>query len=159
MDDLQTIAPPRVWLGPTVEDSIAVSIYVLVRDRAHHRPELSTAMRGCVLMRFVDGYPAVRITFTGDGIEVADDGAEDDRPYDLVLSGRLADIAALIVAPLAGGLPNPATRPGRRAIVRLADGRIDLDGPLALARELLRLLAVDADRTPERRPARQLEHA
>jgi hypothetical protein len=153
MDERHAACPPRVWLGPTTDDSIAVSMYVLVRDRARARPELATGMRGSVLMRFVDGYPAVRIEFRGEEIEVADDIGDEDRPCDLELSGRLGDIAALVVAPLAGGLPNPATRPGRQAIVRLADGRIDLDGPLALARDVLRLLAVDADRAASRQAA------
>jgi hypothetical protein len=103
-------------------------------------------MRGAVLMRFADGYPPVRIDFRGDEIEVSDDLDADERGRDLELSGRLGDIAALVAAPLAGGLPNPATRPGRQAIVRLADGRVDFDGPLGFARDLLRLLAVDADR-------------
>jgi hypothetical protein len=145
--------PPRVWLGPTAEDSIAVSIYVLVRDGARQRPELAGSMGGAVRMCFVDGYSPVRIDFGGSHIEVADDAEGDERGCDLELSGRLGDIAALVVAPLAGGLPNPATRPGRQAIVRLADGRIDLDGPLGMARDLLRLLAVDADRATARKAA------
>lgn len=41
---------------------------------------------------------------------------------------------------------------GRQAIARLADGRVDFDGPFSLARSLLRLLAVDA---PD--PARSVE--
>ena len=137
---------PFVWLGHTADDSIAVSIYVLVRDGARQRPELSAAMRGSVRMHFVDDYPPVRVDLRGDEIEVADDVDSDDRAYDLELSGRLGDIAALLVAPLAGGLPKPTTRRGRQAIARLADGRVDFDGPLGLARNLLRLLAVDADR-------------
>jgi hypothetical protein len=136
---------PHVWLGPTADDSIAVSVFVLVRDGARQRPGLAGAMRGTVRMRFDDGYPPVLVDFDGDAIAVADD-LDDERPVDLELRGRLGDIAALVVAPLAGGLPNPATRPGRRALVRLADGRVDLDGPLQLARDLLKLLAVDAAR-------------
>jgi hypothetical protein len=141
---------PLVWLGRTASDSIAVSIYVVVRDGARRHPELAAAMRGRVRIRFADDYPAVRIDFRGDAIEVADDVPGDDGACDLELSGRLSDISALIAAPLAGGLPNPATRAGRRAIVRLADGRVELDGPLVLGRELLRLLAVDAAPVPPR---------
>ena len=140
-----------VWLGETADDSIAVSIYVLVRDGARRRPAVAAAIRGCIRIRVVDGYPAVRVDFRGDGIEVADEVDDDDRRRcDLELSGRLGDIAALIVAPLAAGLPNPATRTGRRAIVRLADGRVEVDGSPALARDLLRLLAVDPGRAPSR---------
>jgi hypothetical protein len=143
---------PHVWLGPTADDSIAVSIYVLVRDGARLRPDLGASMDGAVRMRFADGYPPVRIEFRGDEIEVADD-PDAEGPVDLELRGRLGDIAALVVAPLAGGLPNPATRPGRQAIVRLADGRVDFDGPLGFARDLLRLLAVEAHRRPAPRAA------
>jgi hypothetical protein len=131
-------------LGHLADDSIAVSVYVLVLQGAQQRPELAAALRGSVRMRFVDDYPPVRIDFRGDEIEIADDAAGEDRACDLEVSGRLGDVSALIVAPLAGGLPKPTTRRGRRAITRLADGRVDFDGPLALARNLLRLLAVDA---------------
>ena len=92
----------------------------------------------------------MRIDLRGDEIEVADDVDGEPRAYDLELSGRLGDVATLVVAPLAGGLPKPTTRRGRRAIARLADGRVDFDGPLGLARNLLRLLAVDADRAAAR---------
>lgn len=136
-----------VWLGDIADDSIAVSIYVLVRDGARRRPQLAAALRGSICLRFADDHPAVRIDFRGDEIEVADDICCDGVACDLELTGRLGDIAALIVAPLAGGLPNPTTRAGRRAIVRVVDGRVEVDGPLVLARGLLRLLAVDADRT------------
>jgi hypothetical protein len=141
-----------VWLGRTGSDSIAVSIFVVVRDGVRRRPELAAAMRGRVRLRFADDYPPVRIAFRGDEIEVADDLDDDDAPCDLELTGRLSDISALIAAPLAAGLPNPATRAGRRAIVRLADGRVEIAGPPLLARDLLRLLAVDAGRAPARRP-------
>jgi hypothetical protein len=141
-------ASPAVWLGRTAADSIAVSIFVVVRDGARRHPEAAARMRGSVRIRFLDDYPPVRIDFRGDAIVVADDLHDEAATCDLELSGRLSDIAALIAAPLAAGLPNPATRAGRRAITRLADGRIQIDGPLGLAHELLRLLAVDAGRAP-----------
>lgn len=153
MRDPETTTPPAVWLGDTAFDSIAVSVYVLVRDGARRRPELAAAMRGSVRLRFTDDYPAVRIAFGGGEIEVADDLVGDDASCDLEISGRLGDITALIVAPLTRGLPNPATRTGRQAIIRLADRRITVDGPLVLARDLLRLLTVDAERDATRRAA------
>jgi hypothetical protein len=153
MDDYEPACPPRVWLSNTADDSIAVSIYVLVRDGALARPEAAAAIRGSVLMRFADGYAPVRIDFRGNEIEVADEDGASARGCELELSGRLGDIAALVVAPLSGGLPNPATRPGRQAIFRLADGRVDINGPLGLARDLLKLLAVDADRSAPRKAA------
>lgn len=151
MRDREATAPPVVWLGHTASDSIAVSIFVLVRDGARRRPQSAAAMRASIRLRFAgEGYPAVRIHFRGDEIEVADD-RDDAAVCDLELGGRLGDIAALIAAPLAAGLPNPASSAGRRALVRLADGRVELVGPLALALDLLALLAVDAPRTPARR--------
>ena len=103
-----------VWLGPTASDSIAVSIYSLVRDGARRRPEHAAAMDATVRLRFADErYPAVRIVFGGDDIQVADD-RDPQALCDLELNGRLGDIAALIAVPLAGGLPNPATSAGRR---------------------------------------------
>lgn len=153
MDDPETTPQaPSVLLGHVADDSIAVSIYVLVRDGAAQRPDLSAAMRGSIRMRFAEAYPPVRIDLRGDEIEVADDVSEVDRAYDLELRGRLGDIAALIITPLIGGLPKPTTRRGRRAIARLADGRVHFDGQVALARDLLRLIAVDADRAASTRP-------
>lgn len=144
MNDLEALNSPLVCLGHLSDDSIAVSVYVLVRHGVERRPDLAAALRGRVRMPFADGYSPVRIDFRGDEIEVADEAIDSDRAYDLELSGRLGDVSALIATPLAAGLPNPTTRRGRQAIARLADGRVDIDGPLALARGLLRLLAVDA---------------
>lgn len=144
MNHLETFDAPLVCLGDVSDDSIAVSIYVLVRHGVERRRDLAVALRGRVRMRFADGYAPVRIDFRGHEIEVADETADSDGAYDLELSGRLGDVSALIATPLAAGLPNPTSRRGRQAIARLADGRVDIDGPLALARNLLRLLAVDA---------------
>ncbi len=150
MSDLDHAAP-LVRLGDLAGESIAPSVYVLVRTGAQRRPELAAAMRGSIQMRFGDGHAPVRIDFLGEVIDVSDDGHGDDRACDLVLTGRLADVNALIVAPLAGGLPKPTTRRGRGAIARLADGRVDFDGPLSLGRALLRLLAIDAVPVTRRR--------
>lgn len=148
---------PLVRLGDVAEESVAPSVYVLVRHGAQRRPEMATGMRGSVQLRFGDGHAPVRIDFCGDVIDVMDDAEDDDRACDLVLSGRLADVNALIVAPMAGGLPKPTTRRGRSAIARLADGRVDFDGPLSLGRSLLRLLAIDAVPTTRRPPVVEQE--
>ena len=134
---------PVVRLGHIADDSIAPSVYVLLRSGAERRPELAAAMRGAIQLRFEQGYAPVRLEFAGTVIDVMDDDGDEDRACDLVLTGRLADVNALIVAPLAGGLPKPTTRRGRSALARLADGRVDFDGPLSLGRSLLRLLAID----------------
>ena len=134
---------PLVRLGHEADDSVAVSVFVLVRHGAEQRPDQAAAMRGRVRLRLGDGYAPVIVDFRGDEIEVADEPDEADLACDLELGGRLGDISKLIAAPLAGGLPNPTTRAGRKAITRLADGRVELDGSLVLARNLLRLLAVE----------------
>ena len=144
MESLRSPMGPSVCLGHLADDSVAVTVYAIVRHGADQRPDLAAAMRGRIRMRFAEGYPPVRVDFRGDEIEVADETDEVDCACDLELSGRLGDVSALIAAPLAGGLPRPTSRRGRRAIARLADGRVNFDGPLALARNLLRLLAVDA---------------
>lgn len=157
MDDLPAPIAPPVRLGHIGDDSVAVSVYVLVRHGVQQHPDLAAAMRASIRMRFAEGYAPVRIDLRGDEIEVGDELDADDRAYDLDFSGRLGDVTALIAAPLAGGLPKPTTRQGRRAIARLADGRVEFDGSLALARNLLRLLAVDttsAARAPQDRGRR-----
>jgi hypothetical protein len=134
---------PGVLLGRVSDDSIAPNLYVIVAHGVRHRPDLAAAMNASVVLRFHDGYAPVRIDFRGDEVEVGDDLGGPDRPYDLEVSGRMGDVTALIAAPLTGGLPKPTTRPGRAALARLADGRVEFDGPLALGRKLLRLLAID----------------
>jgi len=73
----------------------------------------------------------------------------------------MGDFTALIAAPLTGGLPKPTTRPGRAALARLADGRVEFDGTLALGRKLLRLLAIDdvAVRAPQESRAERAAQA
>lgn len=142
MDDLAGIAP-LVALGHQSDDSLAASMYVLVRHGADQRPDLAAAIRGSVRLRFRDGYPPVRIDFRDGEIEVADERG-DGADLDLELSGRLGDISALLCAPLVRGVPVPTSRNGRRAIARLADGRVEIVGSRALARDLLRLLRVEA---------------
>ena len=96
----------------------------------------------------------MRIDFRGDEVEVGDDLGGPGRPDHLEVSGRMGDVTALIAAPLTGGLPKPTKRPGRAALARLADGRVEFDGPLALGRKLLRLLAIDDVALRAPKPAR-----
>jgi hypothetical protein len=152
----QEIEAPAVRLGHVAADSVAANLYVIVAHGVSHRPEIAASMRCSVVLRFLDGYAPVRIDFRGDEIEVGDDPEGADRAHDLEVSGRMGDVTALIAAPLAGGLPKPTTRAGRAALARLADGRVEFDGPLALGRRLLRLLAIDdvAAKMPKERRAR-----
>jgi hypothetical protein len=142
-----------VILGTLADDSVAPAIFGLVRGGADLRPELAAQIRGSIALRFHEDYPGVRIDFRGDEIEVGDELDADDRAVDLVVRGRMGDINALIAAPLAGGLPRPTSARGRKALARLADGRVDFDGPLLLGRKLIMLLTLE-DALPGRRAAR-----
>jgi hypothetical protein len=142
-----------VLLGHLADDSIAPAIFGLVRGGAATRPDLAESIRGSILLRFEEDYPAVRIDFRGDEIEVSDELHDEDRAVDLLVSGRMGDINALIAAPLSAGLPRPTSSRGRQALARLADGRVDFDGPLRLGRKLIMLLTLE-DALPKRRRSR-----
>lgn len=144
---------PVVRLGHVSDDSVAANICVIVAHGVGHRPALAASISASVILRFEDGYSPVRIDFRGDEIEVGDDIDGDDRAHDLEVAGRMGDVTALIAAPLASGLPKPTSRPGRAALARLADGRVELNGPLSLGRKVLRLLALDdvVEKMPKQR--------
>lgn len=137
-----------VHVGDLCGDSLAPSVLALVRAGVRRDPDLAAEIRGSVVLRFtgMDGataYPPVRIDFRGEAIAIGDDPAESDRAHDLEVSGRLPDVLALVSAPLAGGLPKPTSARGRQALARLADGRVEFDGPLRLGRKLIRLLQIE----------------
>jgi hypothetical protein len=142
---------PKVRLGRTGGGSVAAAVFAFVERGAMLRPEHAAELRGSVLLRFSEEYQPVVIDLRGDEILVAD-ARDTDRAHDLVVGGAFHDFAALIAAPLSGGLPRPTTANGRAAIGRLADGRIELEGPLRLARGLLRLLSAQPDKQAYRSP-------
>lgn len=146
---------PFVLLGELADESIAASVYVLVRHGVLMRPDLAVELRGSVLLRFLDDYAPVRIDFRGDEIHVEDARHAEDRAHDLEIVGRLGDVNALMASPLAGGLPKPTSQRGRAALARLADGRVDFIGALGLARKVLMLLAIDAAASADTRRARR----
>jgi hypothetical protein len=143
MEEPVDVAAPVVRLGHVAEDSVAANLYVIVEHGVRHRPEMAASMRASVVIRFLEGYAPVRLDFRGDEVVVGDDPDGADQAHDLEIVGRMGDVTALIAAPLTGGLPKPTTRTGRAALSRLADGRVELNGPLTLGRRLLRLLAID----------------
>jgi hypothetical protein len=134
---------PVVLLGDLHDDSVAAAIYAMVSYGVARRPELATQIRGAIVLRFHEGYPGVRIEFRGEEIEVTDDLDGEDRAVDLLISGRMGDVNALIASPLTGGLPRPTHPRGRAALGRLADGRVEFDGPLLLGRKLIMLLTLE----------------
>jgi hypothetical protein len=126
-----------------VEDGVAPSIFGLIERGIAREPELASKMRGRVVFRFAEEFSPLRIHFRPRSV-VVEDG--DSRKPDLVISGRLPDIVHFATVPtLKGrlhGVPDPRRPHGRRALRRLADGRVRIEGDRVLGRRLLRLLAV-----------------
>jgi hypothetical protein len=143
-----------VRLGLTGGGSVTAAVFAFVQRGAMLRPQQAAELRGSVLLRFTEDYQAVEIDLRGEEIVVAD-ARDADRAHDLVIVGAFHDFAALICAPLTGGLPRPTSAIGRAAIGRLADGRIEFEGPLRLARGLLRLISALPEQQPRlaKRPA------
>ncbi|MGZ5324364.1 MAG: hypothetical protein ACXWZ3_10080 [Solirubrobacterales bacterium] len=136
-------AGPEVRLGRMVEDGVAPSIFGLIERGIAREPELAAQMRGRVVFRFAEDFSPLRIHFKARSV-VVEDG--DSRKPDLVITGRLPDIVHFATVPtLQGrlhGVPDPRHRHGRRALGRIASGRVRIEGDRVLGRRLLRLLAV-----------------
>jgi hypothetical protein len=136
-------AGPAVKLGRMVEDGVAPSIFGLIERGIAREPELAKGMRGRVVFRFSEEFSPLRISFRPRTV-VVEDG--DLRKPDLVITGRLPDIVHFATVPTLsgrlGGVPDPRRPRGRAALGRIARGRVRLDGDRALARRLVRLLAV-----------------
>ena len=134
---------PKIRLGRMVEDGVAPSIFGLIERGIAREPELASRMRGKVVFRFSENFSPLRISFRPRSV-VVEDG--DLRKPDLVISGRLPDIVHFATVPTLGGrlhgVPDPRQPRGRAALGRLASGRVKIDGDNALARRLIRLLAV-----------------
>jgi hypothetical protein len=132
-----------VRLGRMVEDGVAPSIFGLIERGLAREPELAAQMRGRVVFRFEEDFSPLRIHFKPRSV-VVEDG--DSRRPDLVIAGRLPDIVHFATVPtLRGrlhGVPDPRQPHGRRALRRIASGRVRIDGDRVLGRRLLRLLAV-----------------
>jgi hypothetical protein len=126
-----------------VEDGVAPSIFGLIERGIAREPELPAQMRGRVVFRFTEEFSPLRISFKPRTV-VVEDG--DLRKPDLVIAGSLPDIVHFATVPTLGGrlhgVPDPRDARGRAALGRLASGRVRMDGDSALARRLLRLLAV-----------------
>mgnify|MGYP006952657632 CR=1 FL=1 len=63
---------PEVRLGRTRRGGIAPSIFALVERGVHRHPGAARSLRGKVVLRFHEGYPAVRLSFGSRVIRVED---------------------------------------------------------------------------------------
>ena len=124
-----------VTLGATGEASIAAVVLPLIDRAVSERPEVVAELEGTVVKLCLgESYWPVRVRFGRDEVVVDDD---QDGVADLVVRGTLPDLQALLTSPLVKGVPR-----SKAALARLADGRVQLDGPMAIGRRLLRLLSL-----------------
>jgi hypothetical protein len=126
-----------------VDDGVAPSIFGLLERGAEKRPEVAARMRGRIVFRFVEEFSPLRIAFKPKTV-VIEDG--DLRKPDLVITGRLPDIVHFLTVPTLrgrlGGVPDPRAPRGRKALGRVASGRVKVEGDTRLGRRLLQLLAI-----------------
>jgi len=136
------VQAPTIELGRIMQGGVAPAIMAIVDRGARKRPELARDLRAEIELNMEGGYPPVRILFGGDLVLVEDveDGSASEP--DLRVSGTLADLVSLMVAPLVGGLPNPINRRGRAALGMVAQGRVKVEGRLGLLRRFLGVIQV-----------------
>ena len=96
-------------------------------------------MRGRIVFRFAEAFAPLRVRFRASSVTVEDG---DLRRPDVAISGSLPDIVHFATAPHVRGVPNPAHERGRAALAGVARRRVRVSGDRALARRLLRLLAL-----------------
>jgi hypothetical protein len=134
-------APPRLKLGRTRRNGLAPALLVLLERGSMRNPDLLEGVRGRVVFRYEEGFTPTRIRF-GPRTAVVEDG--DVREPDLAISGSLPDIIHVAAAPQIRGLPGPHSLRGLIAIARVARGRVAIVGDRRLARQVLRLLAIES---------------
>ncbi len=114
-------------------------MYALLDRGIGLRPELAVKLRGTVVFRFDEGFAPLLVRFGEEIITVSDEDCEDP---DLTIFGPLPGVVHFATAPQFGGIPNPATGEGRKALRSFVSGRVRIEGELTLARSLLMLLAL-----------------
>jgi ubiquinone biosynthesis protein UbiJ len=130
--------PVSIRLGAIDPDGVAPILFGLVARGAERRATLVRAIDGEVELRLAEVPVPLRIAVAGGDILV-EDGSTG--AADVVIHGRLADLAQLMVSPAIGGVPLPTDPRGRAALGSLATQRVRIEGKRMLARKLLALLA------------------
>lgn len=116
------------------DGGLAPAIMAIVERGVNRRPDRARALEIEVELRMEDSYPPVRIVF-GDGVVLVEDGPADAPA--LRISGALADLVALLVAPVMGGVPSPMDARGRAALGMFASRRVRIQGGLGPMRSFL----------------------
>jgi hypothetical protein len=130
---------PTVRLGKTVRNGVSPSMFGLLERGVGLRPGVATEMRGKVVFRFTEPYSPLRVQFSARHVTVEDG---DFAKPDLAIIGSLPDIVHFVATPQVRGIPNPARVKGLVSIARVARRRVRIEGDPALARGVLRLLAL-----------------
>ena len=121
-------------LGELADGGLAPAIMAIVERGVTRRPDQARALGIEVELRMEESYPPVRILFEAGAVLVEDGPAEDPA---LRISGALADLVALLVTPLVGGVPSPMNARGRAALGMLASRLVRIQGGLGLMRSFL----------------------
>ena len=133
---------PTVRLGDLKPGGIAPAVFALVDRGAVRRPDLVDGLHAELELRFLEGWPPVRVGFAGNEIVVADGPAEAPQT---AISASIPQLVGLAAAPHLKGFPDPRHRRGREALGLIARKEVRIDGSMALARRLLALLAVEVE--------------
>jgi hypothetical protein len=131
--------PPAVRLGAVQQGGLAPAILAIIERGVRHRPALAHTISAEIELAIDDPYPPVRIAF-GERRVLVEDGPGS--APDLRISGSLADLVSLMVVPLVRGVPSPVRGRGRAALGLMAQGRVKVEGRLALMRKFLLIIRV-----------------
>jgi hypothetical protein len=130
---------PEVRLGALTEGGLAPAIMAIVERGVTRRPDKARALGIEVELRMEEAYPPVRIVFEPQVVLVEDGPGQAPA---LRISGALPDLVALLVAPLLGGVPNPADARGRAALGMFASRRVRIEGQVGKMRGFLGVLTL-----------------
>jgi hypothetical protein len=128
-----------VRLGKLEPGGLAPAIMAIVDRGVRRRPALARALNAEIELALEEGYPPVRIVF-GDRLVLVEDGPA--HAPDLRVEGSIADLIALMVAPLLRGVPSPINARGRAALGIVAGRRVRIAGRIGLMRRVLGVIKV-----------------
>jgi hypothetical protein len=128
---------PEVHLGALAEGGLAPAFMAIVERGVTLRPDQARRLAVEVELRMEEHYPPVRIVFGQDRVLVEDGPGEAPA---LRISGALADLVALMVTPVVGGVPSPMDARGRAALGMVVSRRVRVEGRLGVMRNFIGLI-------------------